>query len=111
MNTKLIQKAIDDGHEIANKITCAKTIAGIKALSPEIERYADFVNEKFGVIDERFAGKKRYCELTFYLHVAIEEKEDHLEYYNLHPDKTSAGVMDFLNYLESREWTNIKNAE
>lgn len=38
----------------------------------------------------------------FYLRMAVEEKEDHIDYYNSHPDEVSSGVLDFLNYLESR---------
>ncbi len=104
-NEEPIERAIKEGHEIAHKIQSAKTISEIDRLSDEVEKYCDFVNENFGIVDE-FAEDKneKYSDLAFYLYMAIEEKGLHLDYYNLHPNETNNGVSDFLNYLESKTW-------
>lgn len=43
--------------------------------------------------------------------MAIKEKEEHLEYYKKHRDITSNGILDFLDYLNSKEWLKTKNAQ
>ena len=96
---------IKNGHLIANKIKNASSVSDIDALSEEIERYSDFVNENFGVVDD--FGEK-ICELYFMLHMAAEEKARQIEYY---PDKAEAGnedVLDFEEMLDSKDW--IKNS-
>ena len=32
------------------------------------------------------------------------KKRDHLDYYNAHPEITSDGVLDFLDFLDSKKW-------
>lgn len=32
------------------------------------------------------------------------KKRDHLEYYNAHPEVISDGVLDFLDFLDSKKW-------
>lgn len=109
---ELIQKAIDDGNSIAKKIDDAKTLGELEELSNEIDKYSNFVNENFGIVDE-FAEheNEKICELSFYVCMAVEEKGDHLEYYNLHQSQISNGVLDFLDYLNSKKWIGTKNAE
>lgn len=100
-----VRKAIEEGHLIANKIKNASNISTIDTLSGEIEKYCDFMNKNFGVIDD---FNEKTCALSFMLHMAAEEKARQLEYY---PDKTEAGnedVSDFENMLDSKIW--IKNS-
>jgi len=109
---ELIQKAIDDGNSIAKKIDDAKTLGELEELSNEIDKYSNFVNENFGIVDE-FAEheNEKFCELSFYVCMAVEDKKDHLQYYNLHQEKNSNGVLNFLDYLRSEEWVITKNTE
>lgn len=102
---KLVEKALEEGRKIANELQSTKTISEIDQLSDKVEKYCNFVDENFGNIDD-FAENKneKYSDLTFYLHMAIEEKKDHIKYYVLHPDETSNGILDFLDYLESKTW-------
>ena len=112
MTTNVIDKIISDGQLLADKITKAKTINELEALSTELDEYSEKANDNFGIIDE-FSEQldEKYCDLTFYLYMAREEKEDHLEYYASHPDVISDGVLDFLHYLHSKEWVNTKNTK
>ena len=104
-NEKLIEKALKEGRELADKIQSAKTILEIDALSDEIEKYGDFADKSFGIIDEFTKNEDdKYSDLTFYLYMAIEEKKLHLDYYNLHPNEICSGILDFINYLESKTW-------
>ena len=100
-----IKKVIRDSHNIADKILKANTMMALQSLIPEIETYSDFVNQEFGDLDEFSEDPlEKYSELTFYCHMALEDKTDHLEYYAGHPEEVSQGVSDFLNYLDSRKW-------
>ncbi len=109
---KLVEKAIKNGHAIADKIRNAKTIDEVEKLSSEIEEYSDFVNENFGIPDDFGEYSEKYCELDFYIHMAAETKNDHLYYYAGNPNMGNEGVDDFESYLESKEWLQAaKNAE
>lgn len=100
-----IKKVIRDSHNIADKILKANTMMALQSLIPEIETYSNFVNQEFGDLDEFSEDPlEKYSELTFYCHMALEEKTDRLEYYAEHPEEISQGVSDFLNYLDSRKW-------
>lgn len=99
-----IKKVIRDSHNIADKILKANTMIALQSLIPEIKTYSDFVNQEFGDLDELEGPLEKYSELTFYCHMALEEKTDHLEYYAERPKEISQGVSDFLNYLDSRKW-------
>ena len=100
-----VKEVVENGHSIAEKIKNASSVSDIDALSEEIEKYCDFVNENFGIIDD--FGEKT-CELSFMLYMAAEEKARQIEYY---PDKNEAGnedILDFEKMLESKNW--IKNS-
>ncbi|MDO5475219.1 MAG: hypothetical protein Q4F61_02420 [Candidatus Saccharibacteria bacterium] len=75
IDERLIDKAIKNGHAISYKIRNAKTIDEVKELSSEIEEYSDFVNENFGTLDEFSEDGEKYCELDFYVHMAVETKK------------------------------------
>ena len=84
MDTATIEKAVSDGRIIADKISRTKSLDELDALSAEIEEYSDFVNENFGVFNEIFAKREKFSDLAFYIHMAVKEKEDHIEYYSSH---------------------------
>ena len=111
-NEKIVEKAIKDGRLVADKIRNAKTLDEVKELSSEIEEYSNFVNKNFGVPDDFGEDGEKYCELTFYIHMAAEIKNDYLYRYAGNPSMGNEGVDDFDSYLESREWLQAaKNAE
>lgn len=104
-NNSLIEKAIKDGHLIAEKIKNANSVVEIDDLTDEIEEYCDFIDENFGVVND-FDEKK--CELSTTLFMATEEKARQLEYY---PEKKALGnddIIDFENMLDSKYWANVK---
>lgn len=107
MNTEeKIKKVINDGYIIADKITRAKSDEELNALSDEIDAYTNFVNTEFGKIDDFSNTAERYNDLVFYCRMAVKEKSDHIEYYTKRPNETSSGILDFLEFLDSREWLN-----
>ena len=45
---KLINKVIEDGHEIIDKMRPISKLSELEKLEPIIDKYADFVDENFG---------------------------------------------------------------
>lgn len=105
MDKKVINSIIDSGHEIAMKLQEAKTLSDIDALKNDVDSYSDYVNNQVGFVDE-FAddGDEKYSDISFYLMMAVKEKEEHIDYYNKHPEEISDGILDFEEYLDSKEW-------
>ena len=101
-----IKKVINDGYIIANKITTAKSDEELNALSDEVDIYTNFVDTEFGNIEEFSDIAEKYNDLTFYCNMAIKEKSDHMKYYVQHPNEANSGVLDFLEFLDSKEWLN-----
>ena len=107
IDEELIEKAIKDGHKIADKIRDAKTLDGIKELSSEVEEYSDFVNENFGILDDY---DERDCEISAFLHVAYDWKQTVLQSENL--NKLAAKkiyeefMKQYLDFLNSKIWIN-----
>ena len=110
IDDRMVDRVLKEGFLIAKKIQETDDISSSGPLLIEIEKYCDFVNENFGVVDD-FSENKKYCDIDFYIHMAIKEKEEHLEYYKKHGDITSNGILDFLDYLNSKEWLKTKNAD
>ena len=104
MNNDVIESTIKQGKNLANKINLAKTTAQLDTLYKEVENYTNFINNEFGIIDDFSEKNEKYCELSFYAYMAVNEKSDNLEYYNAHPEEMASGVEDFLDYLESMKW-------
>ena len=104
MKSNAVDLAIKQGKNLANKINLAKTTIQLDILYKEVENYTNFINNEFGIIDDFSEKNEKYCELSFYAYMAVNEKSDNLEYYNAHPELTSDGVLDFLDYLESMKW-------
>lgn len=110
IDDRMVDRVLKEGFLIAKKIQETDDISSSGPLLIEIEKYCDFVNENFGVVDD-FSENKKYCDIDFYIHMAIKEKEEHLEYYKKRRDITSNGILDFLDYLNSKEWLKTKNAQ
>ena len=107
--SEIIEKVINDGHLIANKIRNASSISDINDLSDEIEKYYSFVNENVGEVDELSENEELYSQLSFYLSMAIETKERHLAYpHEEIKDYGNEDVDTFEEYLDSKEW--LKNS-
>ncbi len=104
MSTNLAEIAIRDGIKLANKIKSATTESQLYELENKIKKYTIFLDDNFSYSNDSLPEDNRFCELSFYIYMALNEKRDHLEYYNAHPEVTSDGVLDFLDYLESMKW-------
>ena len=104
MNSNAIELAVKQGESLANKINLAKTTTQLDILYKEVENYTNFINNEFGIIDDFSEKNEKYCELSFYAYMAVNEKSDNLEYYIIHPEETASGVEDFLDYLKSMKW-------
>ncbi len=104
MNSNAIELAVKQGESLANKINLAKTTTQLDTLYKEVENYTNFINNEFGIIDDFSEKNEKYCELSFYAYMAVNEKSDNLEYYIVHPEEMASGVEDFLDYLKSMKW-------
>ena len=104
MNMKLVEIAIRNGMKLADEIKAATTESQLDVLENEVEKYTIFLDDNFSYSNDSLPEDDRFCELSFYIYMALNEKRDHLEYYNAHPEITSDGVVDFLDYLESMKW-------
>lgn len=104
MSTNLAEIAIRDGIKLANEIKSATTELQLDELENKIKKYTIFLDDNFSYSNDSLPEDDRFCELSFYIYMALNEKRDHLEYYNAHPEITSDGVVDFLDYLESMKW-------
>ena len=104
MSTNLAEIAIRDGIKLANEIKSATTELQLDELENKIKKYTIFLDDNFSYSNDSLSEDDRFCELSFYIYMALNEKRDHLEYYNAHPEITSDGVVDFLDYLESMKW-------
>lgn len=104
MNMKLVEIAIRNGMKLADEIKAATTESQLDELEDKVEKYTIFLDNNFNYSNDSLPEDDRFCELSFYIYMALNEKRDHLEYYNAHPGLTSDGVLDFLDYLESMKW-------
>ena len=90
MNSNAIELAVKQGESLANKINLAKTTTQLDTLYKEVENYTNFINNEFGIIDDFSEKNEKYCELSFYAYMAVNEKGDNLEYYNAHPEEMAS---------------------
>lgn len=104
MSTDLAEIAIRDGIKLADEIKSATTESQLDELENKIEKYTIFLDNNFSYSNDSLPEDNRFCELSFYIYMALNEKRDHLEYYNSHPAVTSDGVLDFLDFLDSKKW-------
>ena len=104
MNPEKINNAIKNGHAIAVKMRKANTYSDISALSKDIKKYCDYVNNTFGKLDELSETNERYSKLSLYLALAFETKERHMRYPHDTDDYGNEDVDVFEEYLDSKEW-------
>lgn len=104
MNTALAEIAIRDGMKLADEIKSATTESQLDELENKVEKYTIFLDDNFSYSNDSLPEDDRFCELSFYIYMALNEKRDHLEYYNAHPEVISDGVLDFLDFLDSKKW-------
>lgn len=104
MSTNLAEIAIRDGIKLADEIKSATTESQLDELENKIEKYTIFLDDNFSYSNDSLPEDNRFCELSFYIYMALNEKRDYLEYYNAHPEVTSDGVLDFLDFLDSKKW-------
>ncbi len=77
-DTSLVDKALRDGHAIAEKLKQAISSEEICCLEKEIDDYGDFVDAVFGIIDEDDVFQEKNCELSFLLCLAAKAKDRHI---------------------------------
>lgn len=103
---KLINKVIEDGHEIIDRMRPISKLSELEKLKPIIDKYADFVNENFGEPSDFSDGK--WCSLMTSLYVALDWKRKSLypENLNYKPTQNLAKeFMDgFIDELDGESW-------
>lgn len=104
MSTNLAEIAIRDGIKLADEIKSATTESQLDELENKVEKYTIFLDDNFSYSNDSLPEDDRFCELSFYIYMTLNEKRDHLEYYNAHPEVISDGVLDFLDFLDSKKW-------
>ena len=104
---KLINKVIEDGHEIIDKMRPISKLSELEKLKPIIDKYADFVDENFGEPSDFSDGK--WCSLMTSLYVALDWKRKSLYPENLNYEPTqnlAKEFMDgFIDELDGESWT------
>lgn len=103
-NAALVEKAIHDGHAIADELKKATSDEEINRLKKEMEIYGDFVDATFGKIDEDDMLQERNCELSFLLYLAAESKSRHMHYTPLRLKSNNYEIEEFEAYLDSKSW-------
>lgn len=102
---ELVDRALKEGHEIADKIQVAKSLSEIENLSERIEQYFDFVNENFGILTDY---DEKDCEITAFLDVALDWKRTMLLPEN-HDNQSVISLYEnymkqYLDFLDSKRW-------
>lgn len=92
---KLINKVIEDGHEIIDKMRPISSLSELEKLEPIIEKYADFVDENFGEPSDISDGK--WCSLMTSLYVALDWKRKSLYPENLDYEPTQNLAKEFMD--------------
>ena len=103
---KLINKVIEDGHEIIDRMRPISTLSELEKLVPDIDRCADFIDENFGEPSDVDDGKE--CSLTTSLYVALDWKRKSLYPENLDYEPTQNLAKDFIDgfikELDGESW-------
>lgn len=108
----LVEKVINEGHNIAEKIKDATSVEKLNELEDEIQEYINFVDQNFGSEDEFSDVEEKASELSFYLIMAVEEKARHLECHYENPEEIgNDGVDNFLDFLDAKKWLEKDSAE
>ena len=103
---KLINKVIEDGHEIIDRMRPISSLSELEELVPDIDRYTDFVNENFGEPSD--VDDEKECSLTMSLYVALDWKRKSLYPENLDFEPTQVLAKDFMDSfikeLDGESW-------
>ena len=103
---KLINKVIEDGHEIIDKMRPISNLSELEKLEPIIDKYADFVDENFG--EPLDFSDEKDCSLTTSLYVALDWKRKSLYPENLDFEPTQVLAKDFMDgfidELDGESW-------
>ena len=103
---KLINKVIEDGHEIIDRMRLISKSSELEELKPIIDKYADFVDENFGEPSD--LDDEKECSLTTSLYVALDWKRKSLYPENLDYEPTQILAKDFMDgfikELDGESW-------
>lgn len=103
---KLINKVIEDGHEIIDRMRPISKISELEELKPIIDIYADFVDQNFGELSD--LDDEKECSLTTSLYVALDWKKKSLYAENLDYEPTQILAKDFMDgfikELDGESW-------
>ena len=103
---KLINKVIEDGHEIIDRMRLISKSSELEELKPIIDKYADFVDENFG--EPLDFSDEKDCSLTTSLYVALDWKRKSLYPENLDFEPTQVLAKDFMDgfieELDGESW-------
>ena len=103
---KLINKVIEDGHEIIDRMRLISKSSELEELKPIIDKYADFVDENFGEPSD--LDDEKECRLTMSLYVALDWKRKSLYPENLDYEPTQVLAKEFMDgfikELDGESW-------
>lgn len=103
---KLINKVIEDGHEIIDRMRLISKSSELEELKPIIDKYADFVDENFGEPSD--LDDEKECSLTTSLYVALDWKRKSLYLENLDYEPTQVLAKEFMDgfikELDGESW-------
>ncbi len=103
---KLINKVIEDGHEIIDRMRPISKLSELEKLKPIIDKYADFVDENFG--EPLDFSDEKDCSLTTSLYVALDWKRKSLYPENLDYEPTQVLAKEFMDgfikELDGESW-------
>ncbi len=103
---KLINKVIEDGHEIIDRMRLISKSSELEELKPIIDKYADFVDENFGEPSD--LDDEKECSLTTSLYVALDWKRKSLYPENLDYEPTQVLAKEFMDgfikELDGESW-------
>lgn len=103
---KLINKVIEDGHAIIDKMRLISSLSKLEELEPIIDKYADFVDENFGEPSD--LDDEKECSLTTSLYVALDWKRKSLYPENLDYEPTQVLAKEFMDgfikELDGESW-------
>ncbi|TWO98697.1 hypothetical protein EUA79_02800 [TM7 phylum sp. oral taxon 351] len=103
---KLINQIIEDGHIIIDKMRSISTLPELEELGPDIEKYADLIDDNFGEPSNVDDGME--SSLTMSLYVALDWKRKSLYPENLDYEPTQVLAKDFMDgfieELDGESW-------
>lgn len=103
---KLINKVIEDGHEIIDRMRLISKSSELEELKPIIDKYADFVDENFGEPSD--LDDEKECSLTTSLYVTLDWKRKSLYPENLDYEPTQVLAKEFMDgfikELDGESW-------